>query len=208
MSEKNANNSEMFKLGMILALYAAVSCSVLALVNNFTSQKIAQNQENKINLSMKSFFPDDDISFEVLADSGVKDTGSVKVDSVIIARKNGEVVGGASQVTGPTYDQGTVLVGMDSEGIVKGVKFLKLSDSPGFGLNASDPTYTLPSGKTFYGQFEGKNAKDGFITGETFDAISGATITSDGVANLLNIGTQVLFNNFNNLKTVQGESNE
>ena len=193
MSENKNNNSEMFKLGLILALYASVSCAVLAVVNNFTSPKIALNQEVKINNSMKAFFPEDDVSFEVISDFGKADSGSVKIDSVIAARKDGKIIGGAAQVTGPTYDQGTVLVGMDLSGNVKGVKFLKLTDSPGFGLKANDPTFTLPSGKTFYGQFEGMNASEGFVAGETFDGISGATITSKGVANLLTAGTSVLF---------------
>ncbi|MBQ6566149.1 MAG: FMN-binding protein, partial [Treponema sp.] len=41
-------------------------------------------------------------------------------------------------------------------------------------------------------QFTGKKVADGFTAGETFDAISGATITSRGVANLLTDGTAVL----------------
>ena len=72
------------------------------------------------------------------------------------------------------------------------LKFLKNTDSPGFGLKASDSTFKLPNGKTFYGQFEGKNAKDGFEKDKNFDAISGATITSNGVANLLKAGTETL----------------
>ena len=67
-------------------------------------------------------------------------------------------------------------------------------------MKANDPTFTLPSGETFYGQFEGKNAKDGFSLGENFDAISGATITSVGVANLLDAGTSALFGYFEGAK--------
>ena len=68
MADNNSkNNSEMIKLGLVLALYAAVSCSVLALVNNFTSPKIENNQKAKINASMKTFFPEEDVVFEVLS---------------------------------------------------------------------------------------------------------------------------------------------
>lgn len=183
----------MIKLGIILAVYAAVSCTVLAVVNNFTAPKIAQNQKNKVDNAMKTFFPEEGFSFESVADYEPKAVGSVKIESLIIAKKDGQVAGGAAQVNGPTYDQGTILVGMDKDGVIKGLKFLKLTDSPGFGLKANDPTFTLPSGKTFYGQFEGKNAKDGFTAGETFDAISGATISSVGIAGLLKEGTDALF---------------
>ena len=74
---------------------------------------------------------------------------------------------------------------------------MKLTDSPGFGLKANDATFKLPNGKTFYGQFEGKNAAGGFKAGENFDAISGATITSVAVSSLINEGTKNLFAYFN-----------
>ena len=85
------------------------------------------------------------------------------------------------------------MIGMDTQGTVTGVQFLENTDSPGFGSKASDPNFTLPNGKTFYGQFTGKKISDGFVAGETFDAISGATITSKGVANLLSDGTAILY---------------
>lgn len=199
MSEEKTQKDgigSMIKLGLILAVYAAVSCTVLAVVNNFTAPKIAQNQEIKINNAMKAFFSGDDFSFEEVKDFEPASTGTIKIEKLIVAKQNNKIAGGAAQVSGPTYDQGTILVGVKADGTVTGLQFLKLTDSPGFGLNANDPTYKLPSGKTFYGQFEGKNAKDGFVTGQTFDAISGATITSNGVANLLTEGTGSLLKYF------------
>lgn len=180
---------EMIKLGLTLAIYAVISCTVLAVVNNFTAPKIAQNQENKVNQAMASFFPGDGYTFESVSDYDAASVGTIKIENLIIAKKDGKAVGGAAQVNGPTYDQATILVGMKSDGTITGLQFLKNTDSPGFGLKANDPTFTLSNGKTFFGQFEGKNAKDGFKAGETFDAISGATITSNGVANLLAEGT-------------------
>lgn len=193
----NAKNDDsifgMIKLGLILAVYAVISCTVLAVVNNFTAPKIAQNQVEKVNSAMKSFFPEDGFTFVALNDYEPKSSGSIKIENIILAKNAaGEVTGGAAQVSGPTYDQATILVGMGSDGIVKGVQFLKNTDSPGFGLKANDSTFKLPNGKTFYGQFEGKDAKAGFELGKNFDAISGATITSNGVAGLLNAGTEVL----------------
>ena len=93
-------------------------------------------------------------------------------------------------MTGPTYDRSTIIFGIKKDGVLTGMQFLSSSDTAGFGLKASDPNYTVSSGKTFYGQFEGKNANDGFVSGQTFEAISGATITSKGVAELLTQGTQ------------------
>ena len=191
MKEKNGIFS-MVKLGLILAVYASVSCFVLALVNNFTAPKIKQNQTEKINSAMKEFFPDDGYVFEEVKDFEQSSKGTIKIESVYLAKKDGVIEGGAVQVSGPTYDTATIFAGIRKDGTIQGIKFLKLTDSPGFGLKANDSTFKLPNGKTFYGQFEGKDAKAGFELGKNFDAISGATITSNGVAGLLNAGTEVL----------------
>ena len=74
---------------------------------------------------------------------------------------------------------------MTTDGVITGMQYLENTDTPGFGQKASDPTFKLASGKTFYEQFAGKKVSDGFTAGVTFDAISGATITSNGVGALM-----------------------
>ena len=194
---KKENAWSMIKLGLVLCAYAVVACTLLALVNNFTAPKIADNQAKKVSAAMQEFFPDSGLTFETVNDFKAPVVGAITVDEIYVAKKDGKIVGGAAQVTGPTYDQGSILIGMKTDGNVTGLKFLKLTDSPGFGLKANDPTFKLANGKTFYGQFEGKNAKDGFTAGKNFDAISGATITSVAVSSLINEGTKNLFAYFN-----------
>ncbi|WP_022931405.1 FMN-binding protein [Treponema bryantii] len=193
---KKENAWSMIKLGLVLCAYAVVACTLLALVNNFTAPKIADNQAKKVSAAMQEFFPDAGLTFETVNDYKAPVVGAITVDEIYVAKKDGKIVGGAAQVTGPTYDQGSILIGMKTDGNVTGLKFLKLTDSPGFGLKANDSTFKLPNGKTFYGQFEGKNAKDGFTAGKNFDAISGATITSVAVSSLINEGTKNLFDYF------------
>lgn len=194
---KKENAWSMIKLGLVLCAYAVVACTLLALVNNFTAPKIADNQAKKVSAAMQEFFPDAGLTFETVNDYKAPVVGAITVDEIYVAKKDGKIVGGAAQVTGPTYDQGSILIGMKTDGSVTGLKFLKLTDSPGFGLKANDATFKLPNGKTFYGQFEGKNAKDRFTAGKNFDAISGATITSIAVSSLINEGTKNLFAYFN-----------
>ena len=196
MAEKE-NTCSMIKLGLILCAYAVVACAMLALVNNFTAPKIAENQTKKVSAAMQEFFPESGLSFETINDFTPPVVGAITVDEMYVAKRGNEIVGGAAQVTGPTYDQGTILIGIKNDGTVTGLKFLKLTDSPGFGLKANDATFKLPNGKTFYGQFEGKNAKDGFVAGQNFDAISGATITSEAVSSLINEGTKNILSYFN-----------
>lgn len=196
MAEKE-NAWSMIKLGLILCAYAVVACAMLALVNNFTAPKITENQTKKVSAAMQEFFPESGLTFETINDFTPPVVGAITVDEMYVAKRGNEIVGGAAQVTGPTYDQGTILIGIKNDGTVTGLKFLKLTDSPGFGLKANDATFKLPNGKTFYGQFEGKNAKDGFVAGQNFDAISGATITSEAVSSLINEGTKNILSYFN-----------
>lgn len=196
MAEKE-NSWSMIKLGLILCAYAVVACAMLALVNNFTAPKIAENQTKKVSAAMQEFFPESGLTFETINDFTPPVVGAITVDEMYVAKRGNEIVGSAAQVTGPTYDQGTILIGIKNDGTVTGLKFLKLTDSPGFGLKANDATFKLPNGKTFYGQFEGKNAKDGFVAGQNFDAISGATITSEAVSSLINEGTKNILSYFN-----------
>ena len=187
----------MIKLGVILCADGVVAGAMLALVNSFTAPKIAENQTKKVSAAMQEFFPESGLSFETINDFTPPVVGAITVDEMYVAKRGNEIVGGAAQVTGPTYDQGTILIGIKNDGTVTGLKFLKLTDSPGFDLKANDSTFKLPNGKTFYGQFEGKNAKDGFVAGQNFDAISGATITSEAVSSLINEGTKNILSYFN-----------
>lgn len=199
MNEKKSTKESpfsMIKLGLVLVIYAAISCTVLALVNNITAPKIAQNQQNKVNLAMKEFFPENNLTFETVTDFKADSVGTITIDNVYVAKDGNKIVGGAAQVTGPTYETGTIILGLKIDGTVTGLKFLKLTDSPGFGLKANDSTFTLPSGKTFYGQFNGKNAKEKFEAGKNFDAISGATITSKAIGSLINEGSKTLLSYF------------
>ena len=187
MKDKNLGIGEMIKLGLILVCYAVASCAVLAIVNSFTSVKIKQNQLDAANKAMKEVFASAD-SF-VPVDDFLSVSGNISVSNFYLAKQNDKIVGGVCQVSGPTYDKGKIIVGADLNGIVTGMQILELSDSPGFGLKANDPTFKLPDGKTFYEQFSGLKIKDGFTVNKTFDGISGATITSKAIGDLVTQGT-------------------
>lgn len=179
----------MIKLGLVLVCYAAASCTVLAVVNNFTAPRILQNQINKANQAMKVVF-ENATSFESVTDFPKSTNSAITVSDFYLAKENDSVIGAVVQVSGPTYDKGKIIVGINVDGSVSGMQILELSDSPGFGLKANDPSFILAgSQKTFYGQFTGKNAKDGFMNGSNFDGISGATITSDAIGNLVHEGS-------------------
>lgn len=167
---------QILKLGVTLALYAAVSCFALAIVNNFTSPLIAKHAQEKENEGLRIIFPEAD-SFEAVT-SYEKNIGSTAISSFYKASKGGTLLGYAIKATGPTYDTTTLLAGFDADMKIAGVHILATTDSPGFGQKAKDPSYSTSKGQTFYGQFAGVSAKKELELGSDFEAISGATITS------------------------------
>ena len=78
-----------------------------------------------------------------------------------------------------------ISVGITSEGNLTGLGFLSISETPGLGMKAKEPS--------FYEQYVGKNptkfavSKDGG-DGEQIDALSGATITTNSMTNGVNAG--------------------
>ena len=163
---------QMLKLGFVLALFASVACVMLALVNNLTAPAIAAAKEAEVNAGLAVVFEQAE-NFVKAADFVPDTATTIKVETLYLAKQGEEVVGAVVQATGPTYDKATILLGIDLNRTITGIRFLSISDTPGFGQRATEPA--------FYMQFTGKTADDAFVTGKDVDTISGATITSKGV---------------------------
>lgn len=196
---KSKSTWEMIKLGLILACYAMASCTVLALVNWGTSAKIQQNKIEKASQGMKAIIPEA-TEFIKVEDFAKSEDATISITEFYLAKLENETLGAIVQVSGPSYDKATIMLGLKPDGTILGLKFMELTDSPGFGQKANDPTFFVKSGKTFYGQFEGLNAKEGFILNKNVDVISGATITSQGIINLISEGAKSVLKYFGNLE--------
>lgn len=81
----------------------------------------------------------------------------------------------------------TLMMGIDGQSVIQGMTFLSHSESPGFGAEADKPE--------FKDQFIGKKGvikfqytKNGSTSDDTVDAVSGATITTSAVVDMVNTG--------------------
>jgi Na+-translocating ferredoxin:NAD+ oxidoreductase subunit G len=179
---------QMVKLGLILAAYAVISCFCLAIVNNLTAPVIAQHDKDALSSGLREVFTDADHFSDPLAPASytAAANGTIK-NAYQVFGKDNAVIGAVIELEGKTYDHADILAGFknDADLTMTGMKFLVLTDSPGFGQKAQDPSYLVKSGKTFFGQFSGMKASAGFTLGKTFDGISGATITSKSVGLLM-----------------------
>ena len=172
----------MLKLGISLAIYASVACVCLSLVNMVTAPAIAAAKERELNEGLAVVFADAD-TFEP-APGFVADTAtSIKVTNLYLAKKGDQVMGAVVQANGPTYDKAEMLIGVTLNRSITGIQFLSLTDTPGFGQKAAEPEFS--------NQFAGKSVDDAFSAGDDVVAISGATITTKGVSQLIKYAAYV-----------------
>ena len=177
------NVKNMFKLGFVLAAFAAAACVMLAFVYTGTSRIIALRTEADLQAALKEVLPGAD-SFEP-AEGFVSPDASVAIVSAFRAMRNGQTVGAALKLSRASYSgQIITMVGVGADGSITGVKILEHSDTPGLGANAASPSYFVDRAKgiTFYGQFAGKKVSDPFEVKNDVAAITASTITSKAVA--------------------------
>ncbi len=155
-------------LALRLALIVAVVVAMLSVVNIFTRNTIAERQylagqQARSELFSATFVPmENDIIPKEYASS---------VTAVYQAEENGVVIGYCFDVTVKGYDAITMIVGINTERIVTGVKILSQSETPGIGSKAVDPS------GSYLPQFNGLPSRnlDSVVT------VSGATISSEGI---------------------------
>ena len=164
------------KLSIVLSLYTVVACLALAFVHNFTEPIIQKVKEQKSKEALQSIFPLA-TSFEDILGELENVDGNIKIQSAFVAKKEDEDIGMTIQATGPTYAHATILVGITMDRKITSIKFLELLDTPSLGSKAAE--------EPFIGQFNNKSIQDNFSVGDDVVAISGATITSKGVATIL-----------------------
>lgn len=192
---------KIIKLGLVLGIFACVSCVLLAVVNNFTAPEIERIENEKEQNALKSVlsgaagYPKAGAEeLKAVVDSCKAEIGSVKINKIFKAvDSTGNVIGYAANITGPTFETATILLGTDPEMKVTGVTILKTTDTPGKQKMADYKTSKVAAkkGMSFTEQFRDCTAED-FANGTNYETISGATLSSGGVANMIKAGIKVL----------------
>ena len=176
---------------LILTAITVVSGLLLGVVYDITKEPIAQAQENtkqeayRTVLSDASEFEtvefDADAAASLLSENGY--TSDVITEIAEGTDASGETVGYVISVqSSEAYDGSLSLsVGIASNGTVKGIEMLEISETAGLGMKADE--------SEFKDQFKDKNVqkftytKTGEDGDDKIDAISGATITTNAVTN-------------------------
>lgn len=161
----------MIKLGATLFLIAFITTALLAFVNKVTTAVIESNNIAAENSSRQELVDADDFM-----DAG---------DGVYEGTKNGKTVGYCVNVSPESKFGGQMqmMVGISEDMSVTGIKIISHNETPGLGANAAEPEFSQKlAGK----KYPVKVNKKGNSNENQIDAISGATLTSQAVADGIN----------------------
>ena len=183
---------------LCLTLITVVAGFGLGYVYDITKLPIAQMEENTKLAAYRSVFPEaagfSDCIEGYEGGTSVDGFEGITADSVVCALDtSGATIGYVMNITTKQGYGGdiTISMGIDSQGTVKGVGILDISETAGLGMKAKE--------SKFRDQFKDKAVtsfaytKTGATSDFEIDAISGATITTKAVVNAVNSGL-ALFN--------------
>jgi electron transport complex protein RnfG len=186
-----------FKFSITLGTIGVITGIVLAGVYKITLPIIQTQDAKALSEGLAQIFPGEN-NFERLNKSLSSPDQTITIGDCYVV-KNGNSVAGLIVTVASPGSQAAIkmLVGVEKDGTIKGVKILSISETPGLGANADNPTYFVNRDKkiTFLDQFTGKNAsKDPLIPKQDIIAMTGATITSNAVSKGVKIAGEVGYN--------------
>ena len=177
--------NEMVKYGLILFLITSVVGLSLSYVNVLTKGIISEREKVMAQQARVAALGN---LAEGAEEIEINETTNPVVKGVWEYSKNGKVLGYAVNTITTGYNPNVnIMVGIDAAQKVKGVSIVSLSETPGLGSKASD--------KSFLEQFTKKELgikvkKNGPLDPTEIQAISGATKTSQAVADGVNIALE------------------
>jgi electron transport complex protein RnfG len=178
---------QIIRLGVVLALFAAAACASLAVVYSITKPRIEAQEQIALTASLKDIFPEAE-TFEDVTESLKSESSDILFQNAILVKGKEAPLGLAVKASGPSYGgKAILLVGVELNRSIAGVRILQLNDTPGLGANAKNPGFYVNKAEkiTFPGQFTGKFATDGFVVKEDIIAITASTITSNALAKIV-----------------------
>lgn len=180
---KKMNAKDILVPTISLFIICFVATILLAFVNGFTAPKIAAiSAENAAN-SRKIVLPDA---------KEFKEMSKDKIEYFEGKDKDGNTVGYVFTTTCTDDHKGyageiKVITGIDKDGKVTGIEFIKINETPGLGMNAKNDS--------FKDQFKGKTGVVGVSkTGKSdteVQALTSATITSQAVTSAVNVALEL-----------------
>lgn len=184
----------LIKNALILFVITLVAGAALGFVYNITKEPIEEAARKAEEAAYKEAFPDGAV-FEDLSEQGRmpeytntdEKYKNINIDKTVLVKDSGNEILGYILIvtTSEGYKNNTITmsVGITTDRILRGITFLKLTETAGLGMRAEE---------VIKPQFVNGTATEYTVTklpktdDSQIEAISGATITSKGVTNAVN----------------------
>lgn len=150
---------------LVLMLISVIVCALLVAANAATKDKIVKAEEEKFNKSLSETFGKADYTSLNLSYDGIESVTRDEKGRVIF-----EIIADGYAKSGLH-----LLIGIDENGETMGISFLSIGETPGLGTK-------VETEKSFLEQFFGITD-----TGYEFEAITGATFSSKGMKNAVDL---------------------
>ncbi|MBR2477189.1 MAG: RnfABCDGE type electron transport complex subunit G [Clostridia bacterium] len=179
------NIRSIIKTGAILLAIGFICTLILSLCNYMTKDKIAALALETEEAAMKEVIPE--AKYFVKLEEGAE---GIVTDVYVGKDTNMIVVGYCVKVKPVGYGgEISMIVGVDTDGVVTGVKITEMSETPGLGAKANDDGFT----EAYKGKTGGiKVRKSGTPGSDEISAISGATVTSKAVTEGVNAAVETV----------------
>lgn len=170
---------ETMKLAITLLVISAVAAAILAFSNDMTKDQIAEIKLQITQEALADIFGDMDEAKGIAdQESIIEENPDVKEMFEII--EGGESKGHSLTVFSNGFDGPIeIMVGIDGEGEILGVRLVNHSETAGIGSKAEEPEFT--------GLFDGQNVEEEIEV----QTISGATISSKAVIKGVNLAREI-----------------
>lgn len=183
MNNKNSNYKEYVYPVVILTLICLVTTFLLAMTNSVSYPIIVANKAASADRTRQELLAEADSFTDISADLGTlsqSTDGSAHVDNVFKANNGAGYV-----MTVGTKSFGgelTMMVGMDENGAITGVKVTDHSDTPGIGSKDQTPEYLSQySGLTELTNEDVKKESSVTAAGSGFAYIAGASVSGTAI---------------------------
>ncbi len=162
--------ARVIRIGVTLFLICAVVAGLLALFNNLTKDKIAENEQKSRDMAMIDVFGDTFGKSEELKYDASKFKGFYR-----ILDKEGKEIGYCVCLIAKGYDSFEIAVGFENDGAVKGVSIQNNNETKGYGADQ------IGSGKpdsAYLSKFIALKTAEQIAN---VDTVAGATKTTSGI---------------------------
>lgn len=163
------------KPALVLTIICVIASVLLVFAYELTKDRIAEQKEQKFSKSVEALFGDTEIK---LIDN---DFGNSEIKAVAVTPDGAAAIQVCTD--GYSKDGINVLIGIEKSGRVSGIEFISLGETPGLGSKIRDDS-------NFCAQFMGNSDFS-----EDFDAVSGATFSSNGMKHAVETALEVYINN-------------